>query len=393
MDLNDKPKGKRNFYYKPPPGKAADDVHAANPGEFIKLKESAVPKKPDYSAEIDALAPVYVERMKPAPPAPPAKEKAPVAAAPAVSRPTLEAFVEPPEPPEPTERPGPGRAVGMTTAQKDFIRKNIGSHSIDDIAKALGVSIKAVMSCVDRIRRQIKLETEQRRDSNIREDLLAKPFYPILKRQFNSVDLEFFTREWIATIKQFNEDLYPTEEAELKDMIVLEIMKNHALQTNMDLKQRKDILGRSLARAEAESQLDMGVITNIKVEIQRAEESSKQNLAHFKDLTEKSKRAREALSASRQQRVTKIQDAKANFTEWLRAIYDNENRERVAREMELMKMALHREEERLGSFTEFADKKIDIPLLNSETVALKEFAEDIDDRPSGLIYEDKSDDE
>lgn len=287
---------------------------------------------------------------------------------------------------EKEEPPQRGNSFRMVTNEhKKYIRRYMNTISVDRLAEKTGLTAKMIMGAIQEIQRNAKREADELKNREIINNLMNKAFFSQLKRQFSSNEMEFFKREWVDCINQFNSDLLPTEESELKDMIVFEIMKHQALQRNMDLKLKYEQLNRTLAKVEAMTVPDFNLLTQIRTQMEICERQSSQNMSHFKDLTQKSMVARESLAASRQQRINVIQDARANFTEWLRAIQEHEIRTKIAREMELLKMAVNKEEGRLGSFTVFPDQKVDIALLNSETVFDKQFDENqrsIDKRPT-----------
>lgn len=269
-----------------------------------------------------------------------------------------------------------------TVEEREYVRQNMMTMTVEAMATHLNLDLKMVNYIIEKIRIEERRALEDKKNVEIIDSLTCKPFYAQLRRQFSKEEIDFFKYEWVQTIRQFNEDLLPTEENELKDMIILEIMKGQALRKNLELKKRKDVLQVSLTQSQilnqptTENRILQG---ELRTEIENCIKMEQDNMRHFKELTEKSAAMRKALSASRQQRVTRIMNARANFSEWIRAIQDNENRSRVAREMELMKMSLQKEEERLGKFVKFADKKMDVPLLNSDTAFDKEFEDNYED--------------
>ena len=266
----------------------------------------------------------------------------------------------------------------LTPEQIAYIEEQAQSQSVNEIAEHLNVKVNRVISVIQKKRNVLKQDGERRRDNQIMAELVSRPFYSGLKKQFSATELDYFNQEWISTVKQFNSDLLPTEETELKDLLILEIMKDQALAQNMQLKSRRETLLKSLSRVEATmvngvfDRDTQNLLNQIKSEIDRCEQKMNVNLENFKTLTNKSTESRKALAASRSQRITKIQNAKTNFTEWLRAIQDHETRKIIGKEMQTMKLAMENETGRLGEFHNFADGKPEIPLLSSETLADKD---------------------
>ena len=77
------------------------------------------------------------------------------------------------------------------------------------------------------------------------------------------------------------------------------------------------------------------------------------------------------LKATRDQRIKRIEDSKSSWAGFLRALEDEEERERVGDDAELMKIAKDKSREKLGTFHTFIDGSIDRPLLNADTINME----------------------
>lgn len=261
----------------------------------------------------------------------------------------------------------------ITKAELEFIRENAGKMPVKEIAQHLG---KRSLTIIEVIQAQ-KLIQDNGATSNdkvrIIEVLKARPFYRSLIKQLNSEELEIFIEDWVDTICQFQEDLLPTEEAQVRDLIIINIMKNRILQENRDIIDRRTRFESDLKREESLKDPDQAKIRFWRGEISGMHNVLDRNLKSFAELLTKAESARQKLNASRDSRIKKIDDAKQNFTNWLRMISEYENKAQVGREMDLMRQALEKQEREMGEFYEYADNRIDVPVLNHLTVEDKEF--------------------
>ena len=84
-------------------------------------------------------------------------------------------------------------------------------------------------------------------------------------------------------------------------------------------------------------------------------------------LTKKEKYLKD-LKGTREQRKRVADDAKTNFSMWMRELDTLEMKEREGFDLMVQAAAADKAEERLGDYHRFEDGEVDRPLLNSETV-------------------------
>ena len=74
------------------------------------------------------------------------------------------------------------------------------------------------------------------------------------------------------------------------------------------------------------------------------------------------------LKGTREQRKRVADDAKTNFSMWMRQLDELETREAEGFDMAVQAIAADKARKRLSEFHEYEDGEVDQPLLNSETV-------------------------
>ena len=74
------------------------------------------------------------------------------------------------------------------------------------------------------------------------------------------------------------------------------------------------------------------------------------------------------LKGTREQRKRNADDAKTNFTSWLRQLADKDVRRKEGFDMEVHRVASEKALERLSDYHEYEDGTVDQPILNADTM-------------------------
>ena len=115
----------------------------------------------------------------------------------------------------------------LSKQEKRTITNLIESMTVEDIAKKLDRSFDAIN---DYVKSELKVGlTKQEFAAYSLED---RPYWKELKSQFTDDELELFKYHWSRIISQFKDDVSPTEEIQVVDVIKLEILMNRCLKGN-----------------------------------------------------------------------------------------------------------------------------------------------------------------
>ena len=75
------------------------------------------------------------------------------------------------------------------------------------------------------------------------------------------------------------------------------------------------------------------------------------------------------MKGTREQRIKRLEDSKQSFTSWVAALMqDPEKIKKYGIEMEKMRLAMKKEEQRLGAYHKYEDGIVDQPFLTPDTV-------------------------
>jgi hypothetical protein len=247
-----------------------------------------------------------------------------------------------------------------------FISNNIDNLTVDDIAKKLDRDVESIDSFVKRkLKRGLSLEEEAA------FELEDRPYWIELENQFTSEELELFKYHWTRIIAQFKDDVFPTEELQVVDVIKLEILMNRCLKSNKDNLNEMSLLEKLIRdeRALEKDQRDQDYLMNLERQMAALRASQESLNRDYRELQTKKAAMLREMKGTREQRIKRLEDSKQSFTSWIASlIQDPEKMKRYGIEMEKMRLAMLKEKERLSAFHKYEDGIIDQPFLTPDTI-------------------------
>ena len=202
-------------------------------------------------------------------------------------------------------------------------------------------------------------------------DLQFRPYWTELKQQFTEDELKLFQYHWARIISQFRDDVIPTEELQVVDLIKLELLMNRSLKHNKENIEQITAFDALIAaeRARDPDQQDRDTIYNLERQVASLKASQESLNKDYRELQSKKTSMLKEMKATTEQRVKRLEDSKQNFTSWLAHLVSNPD---IAREygveIEKMRLAMNKEQERLSQFHKYQDETVDQPFLTPDTV-------------------------
>ena len=202
-------------------------------------------------------------------------------------------------------------------------------------------------------------------------ELDGRPYWTELKQQFTEDELKLFKYHWSRIISQFKDDVIPTEELQVVDLIKLELLMNRALKGNKENLEQISALD-ALITAERQrdpDQIDRDQLFNMERQVASLKASQESLNKDYRELQTKKNSMLKEMKATREQRVQRIEDSKKNFTAWMAHLVANpEITKQYGQEMEKMRLAMEQEKQRLSKFHKYTDEMVDQPFLTPDTV-------------------------
>ncbi len=266
----------------------------------------------------------------------------------------------------------PRKRGQLALEEQEFIRDNIDSLSIEQIAEALNRTVKPIQRYVTESKIGIQSKDEQENDRTLRQKLHAKTFWIEITKQFDEStgELQYFEDTWIGLVKQFREDVLPAEELQIKQFITIDILINRSMKERKrhiaDTEKLQEEVDREYKLPE--DVRDGPKLANLETQLSFARNSIANYTNEYTKLLNEQQKISKDLKATREQRIKRIEDGKSSWIGLIRMLEDEEIREREGREMEIMNMAVEQQVKNLSEYHTYQDGEVDTPLLTPETI-------------------------
>ena len=261
----------------------------------------------------------------------------------------------------------------ISKAEEQYIQDNLSLMSHIEIAEKLDRDPASVQQFIKR-KFKIGLSGEEEAAYQLED----RPYWTNIKEQFTEAELELFRYHWSRIISQFKDDVIPTEEVQVVDLIKLDLLMNRSLSSSKDnLEQVRALETRITEERRNEDQdRDRDHLFNMERQAASLKASTEALGRDYRDLQDKKNKMLKEMKATREQRVKRLEDSNQSFTGWLSFLISNpETMRNYGLEMEKMRLAMKKETARLGSFHKYQDGDVDRPFLNHETVFYGEDAD------------------
>lgn len=254
----------------------------------------------------------------------------------------------------------------ISKEEERIIGRLVDSLTVEDIAKQLDRDVESVDSFIKR-----KLKIGLSNEEAAAFSLESRPYWNELTGQFTNDELELFKYHWSRIISQFKDDVFPTEELQVVDVIKLEILMNRCLKSNKDNLNELNIIDKMVReeRAKEKEDRDQDYLMNLERQGAALRASQESLNRDYRELQTKKASILREMKGTREQRIKRLEDSKQSFTAWIASLMqDPETLKRYGIEMEKMRLAMIKEKERLSSFHKYEDGIVDQPFLTPDTV-------------------------
>ena len=238
--------------------------------------------------------------------------------------------------------------------------------TVEDIAKKLDRSFDAIN---DFVKNELKVGLSKVEVAAY--SLEDRPYWIELEAQFTFDELQLFKYHWSKIISQFKDDVFPTEEIQVVDVIKLEILMNRCLKGNKENIEQinsYDALIRE-ERSLDKDQQDHDNIINLERQVASLRAAQESLNRDYRELQAKKSAMLKEMKGTREQRIKRLEDSKQSFTSWVASMMqDPDLMKQYGIEMEKMRLAMIKEGERLSTLHQYEDGTVDQPFLTPDTV-------------------------
>lgn len=264
---------------------------------------------------------------------------------------------------------GPRKRGQLSLDEEQFIRDNITSLSLEEIADAINRNIAPVKRYIEE---NSLLLSNSSDDTQLRQKLHIKTFWREIKRQFDddSGELQYFEDTWVNLIKQFREDVLPAEELQIKQFITIDILINRSMKERKRHITETEKLQKQVDKEydKPENERDIAKLANLETQLSFARNSISNYTNEYTKLLNEQQKISKDLKATREQRIKRIEDGKSSWVGLIRMLEDEDVREKEGKEMEILKIATEKAKNQLSQYHSYQDNTVDRPFLTPDTV-------------------------
>lgn len=258
----------------------------------------------------------------------------------------------------------------LSLDEEKFIRENISLLSVEQIADSLNRNVDPINRYIDE--QQLYSINEKGENEILKRKLRSKTFWNEIVRQFDEEtgELEYFEDTWVGLIKQFREDVLPAEELQIKQFITIDILINRSMKERKRHISETEKLQKLVDKEyeKDEDQRDVPKLANLETQLSFARNSIASYTNEYTKLLNEQQKISKDLKATREQRIKRIEDGKSSWVGLIRMLEDEQIREKEGREMEILAMATDKAKQKLYEYHEYADHKLDHPILSPEAL-------------------------
>ena len=253
----------------------------------------------------------------------------------------------------------------ISKEEEAFIEQSVGILKTAEIAFKLNRDPESIDAF---IKRKFKVGVSPEEAATY--DLANRPYWIELESQFTKGELELFKYHWGRIISQFKDDVIPTEELQVIDLIKLELLMNRCLKQNKNSIEQINTYDELLVeeRQLPKDQQDREMIQSLQMQVSSLKAAQESLNRDYRELQAKKGSMLKEMKATREQRVKRLEDSRQTFTSWVTYLINHpETLRSYGLQMEKMRLATQKEKERLGALHTYTDGHIDQPFFTPET--------------------------
>lgn len=204
--------------------------------------------------------------------------------------------------------------------------------------------------------------------------LEGRPEWKSFEKQFTPEELEDFKHQYVQLMGVFKDDIMPTEEIQVFQLISLKIQIDRVfIEQKMALQDMASAHSliedcTDALKIDPQDQDAREALMMAEAKYESAKRTNKECADRYKIYSDKQDKMLVSLKATRDQRVKVWENSKQSFLGFLRLLTEEDQREKMGLEMEMMRAAADKEEARLRLPHVYDDGTEDQPLLTPEGI-------------------------
>lgn len=263
-----------------------------------------------------------------------------------------------------------GKRGPYSVEEKEFIEFNCETLDYKDIAEHLQRDPIAIKKYIEKHLGK-KVVKGQRIAKTADYNIENSHIWSEIKQEFSPPEQRTFLYHWERIVSQFKEDVLPTEELQIIDMIKLELLMGRALRQQRESHKSIEEYEKEIKKIKS---LDVAEQDNIRIgqldQLITFHRAALESLTkEHSDLLNRKMALMKELKGTRAERIKRIEDSKQTFLGWVSELLQNKKlRVQLGDYIEKMRIAIDVEKIRLMTPHKYMDGEMDCPLYTAETL-------------------------
>lgn len=262
----------------------------------------------------------------------------------------------------------------MTKVEEEFMRNNTPALSVAQLAEQINRTEDTVRDWLLRnlgFSHDSMVPEEKKHQLVAQKELKESLEWEVLHQELTESELKYFKHRYGKLMSQFSRDeVLATEETQIFMLLKYEILMNRNMRDRKRTVEEMERIEHIIDNTDTDNQTESGkaLLLNLENQVRMARAANQNLSAEYVKLTEKHAQLMKDLKATREQRVNKIKNSNLSMIDLIKLTQQEEFRQREGRQLDLIKQATVKEQERLAAPHKYADGEYDQPVLTPETV-------------------------
>jgi hypothetical protein len=257
----------------------------------------------------------------------------------------------------------------LSESERRFIIDNNKRMSMEEIAEELNRTPELIKRHL--MQRGLYVEkttNEIEQENRLKMVLYNLPYWPTIIASYEDDEIKLYEDNWIAMVKQLNEDVTYTEHLFIQDWLILILTRHRILtRTKEELNQQREMKAKIADLETSDNPDDLMMAKGLRDSLSLMQGANDQHVGSLDKLQKEIKYLSGKIKGDRETR-RKVETSADTYWGYVSLLEDEKYRGDESYKAEIGRIAQEKATEDLMTLTDFCDGTVDYPLLNAETM-------------------------
>lgn len=263
--------------------------------------------------------------------------------------------------------------------EKKILSLTLKGLDVKEIARRLDRNFETIDDWIKLNKSPSESKSPEGFRTAIRQELRNSLAWKNLLKEFSKDEVEFFEEGYLKMMRQFKDNVLPSEENQIFDLVKTDILISRCLQNQQRAKTQiervKEEIRTIREKYNSIDEMEKDVrdlFVTLENRVQFSQTAIQSHINEFEKLSKNKQQLMNALKATRDQRIKEVENEN-RFIDLVKRFQLKDVQERESRHAEIMNRGVEKEYKRLTQPHKYMDEEVDIPILSAET--LQEYEE------------------